>query len=296
MKIGNKPAAGQKAAAWLLNQTFYGRVDYDAETDEVGRFIFERVTPGRMEVYRYVDGADHRGWTASHPVIVDVKPGETVRVQVGGTGRPVIGRLALPEGISLADLVLGHGGHLTTRPSELPTPADYPDWTDDQRSAWWDAFRKTPEGRATSRTRERQYALALRPDGTFRIDDVPAGRYVLTLPFEGRSQGDRSGRMAFARVEVVIPEIPGGRNDEPLDIGTIPLEVFAFPELNVGDRRRRSPRRPLTAARSTWPPCTASSCSWRSGRPITDRPWPAFLNSRRRTTPSAATRGSSSSV
>ena len=63
----------------------------------------------------------------------------------------------------------------------------------------------------------------LRPDGTFRIEDVPAGRYVLELPFRGGAGGDSSERLAFARVDVVVPEIPGGRSDEPLDIGAVPL-------------------------------------------------------------------------
>ena len=73
------------------------------------------------------------------------------------------------------------------------------------------------------------------PDGTFRIEDVPAGRYVLKLPFEGVSRSSREGRQAFARAEVIVPEIPGGRSDEPLDIGAIPLEVFPFHEPRVGE-------------------------------------------------------------
>jgi hypothetical protein len=236
MKIGTRPAPGQKVAAWLVNSGFSGRVDYDTMTDESGGFVFERVTPGRMEVYRYVDDANHRGWTASNPVAVPVKPGETVRVQVGGTGRPVVGRLVWPEGAAMSDFVLDHGGNLANEPPAPVTPMDYQDWTRQQRSAWWDAFRNTPQGRAHLENRERQYAMDLQPNGTFRIEDVPAGRYVLKVPFEGRTEGDRSGRRAFAQVEVVVPAIPGGRSDEPLDIGAIPLAVFPFRELDVGDR------------------------------------------------------------
>ncbi len=235
MKIGTRPAPGQKAAAWMLNAGFSGRVDYDARTDESGRFVWERVTPGRMEVYRYVEDANHRGWTASHPVSVEVKPGETARAQVGGTGRPVIGRLAVPAGVALADLVLDHGGNLSTERPEPATPLDFPDRTGEQQEEWWAAYSKTPEGRAYFENRQRQYALALGSDGTFRIEDVPPGRYVLRLPFEGRTDFYRAGR-AFARADVVVPEIPGGRSDEPLDIGVVPLEVFPFHELNVGDR------------------------------------------------------------
>ncbi len=37
-------------------------------------------------------------------------------------------------------------------------------------------------------------------------------------------------------MDVTVPPIPGGRSDEPLDIGTIPLEVFPYRNLGVGDR------------------------------------------------------------
>src|SRR5262249_17026846 len=149
LRIGSKPAPGRKVAAWLVDPGIWGRVDYDTLTDEAGRFVFERVTPGRLSVYRYVDDQNHPAWTASHPIHVDVKPGQTVRVEVGGTGRPVVGRLKLPHGVELAHFVLDHGGKLSTRPAS-PTPDDYPDWSDEQQSAWWDAFRRTPAGRAYS--------------------------------------------------------------------------------------------------------------------------------------------------
>jgi RNA polymerase sigma factor (sigma-70 family) len=236
MKIGPRPAPRQKVRAWLHDLGPFGRVDYDALTDDDGRFVLERVTPGRLMVYRYVQDADHHGWTASNPANVDVQPGETLRIQVGGTGRPIVGRLGLPEGVALAHFVLGHGGNLSTERTGPPTPDDYPDYSDDQRSAWWDAFRKTREGRAYFEGAEREYAIAIHPDGSFRIEDVPAGRYVLKLPFTGNTGGDRSARIAFTRVDVVVPEVPGGRSDVPLDIGVIPLDVFPFRELAVGDR------------------------------------------------------------
>jgi len=253
MKIGTKPAPGQKAEALLLDTPgFSGLVYYDTLTDESGRFVWERVTPGRMGVHRYVEDANHRGRTASNPVNVDVKPGETVRVQVGGTGRPVVGRLSVPAGIALSDLVLDNGGNLSTERPEPAKPVDYPDWTRERQQDWWHAYSRTPEGRAYFENRERQYALALGSDGFFRIEDVPPGRYVLRLPFEGRTEGYRAGR-AYARADVVVPEIRDGRSDEPLDIGAIPLEVFPFRELNVSDRvpaitSRAADGRPLDLA------------------------------------------------
>ena len=35
---------------------------------------------------------------------------------------------------------------------------------------------------------------------------------------------------------MVVPEIPGGRSDDALDIGAIPLEVFPFHEPSAGER------------------------------------------------------------
>jgi hypothetical protein len=41
--------------------------------------------------------------------------------------------------------------------------------------------------------------------------------------------------LAAARADVTVPEIPGGRSDEPLDLGEIRLGVFRFHELKAGD-------------------------------------------------------------
>ena len=234
LRIGAKPAPRQKVAAWLLEPSIGGgRVDYDALSDVNGRFVFERITPGRLTVYRYVDNEDNHGWTPSNPVNVDVKPRETVHIAIGGTGRPVVGRLSLPDGIALADFV-STGGKLSSPRPRLPIPDGFPDYTDEQKSAWYDAYRKTPEGRSYFEG-ERQYAVAIQPDGSFRIEDVPAGRYALVLPFDGRASSDYSSRLAFARADVLVSEMPGGRSDRPLDIGAVPLAVFRIREVQVGD-------------------------------------------------------------
>jgi protocatechuate 3,4-dioxygenase beta subunit len=235
VQIGDEPASAERVAGWLRTSSGSASLHYETHTLASGRFVLDRVAPGRLTVYRRVENQDRQGWTASHSVSVNVKPGETVRLQLGGTGRPVVGRLAIPDGVKLSHFALGSGALAPVLP-EPPTPGDFLGFDSEQRSAWWDAFARTPEGRAHVEDRDRSYAVALRPDGTFRIEDVPAGRYLLKLPFEGLSRGTREGRQAFARSEVVVPEIPGGRSDEPLDIGAIPLEVFPFHEPNVGDR------------------------------------------------------------
>jgi hypothetical protein len=53
-------------------------------------------------------------------------------------------------------------------------------------------------------------------DGSFRIEDVPSGVYWLRLRVPGLPYG------TFIR-EVIVPEMPGGRSDQPLDLGTITI-------------------------------------------------------------------------
>ena len=233
LRIGTHPAPNQKVSAWMVNRSFRGRVDYDTLTDEHGRFFIERVTPGSITVYRNVDTPDHRGWIPSNPVTVDVSPGQTYRVDVGGTGRPLIGRLQIPQGFSLADLVLSFGD-LSSERREPRMPDDYPDFTSGQKTAWFERFYKTTEGK-TYYTGDRKYAVDLHADGTFRIEDVPAGKYELKLHFLGRSDPDGRGIHAAAHSDVTVPAISGGRTDESLDLGVIRLDIFRIRELKVGD-------------------------------------------------------------
>jgi hypothetical protein len=153
-------------------------------------------------------------------------------VEIGGTGRPVVGKLKIPAGVSLAEFVLGIG-ILSAGRAEPPYPDDYPDFSEGQKSAWFTEFQKSPAGQAYLEG-EQMYAVVMRPDGSFRIEDVPAGRYVLKLPFKDRMGHEQPSRLAYAKVEVVVPEIPGSRSDEPFDIGEIPLAVFPINRLVVG--------------------------------------------------------------
>ena len=153
-KIGNKPAAARGWPGGASQSLYKDRISGETQADESGRFVFDRVAPGRTIICRRVDNPDKQGWTFSHPVYLDVKPGETVRVQLGGTGRPVVGRLAIPEGVTAGPL-RARQGVLTPPRGEPPTPPDYLELNSEQRSAWWEAFFRTPEGRADLEDRER---------------------------------------------------------------------------------------------------------------------------------------------
>jgi cytochrome oxidase Cu insertion factor (SCO1/SenC/PrrC family) len=250
LRFGRDPAPGQVIEAVFINGPFPGFVDAEVQTDREGRFVFERVTPGRLLVCRAVRHHES-GYTPSHRIAVDVAPGPATRIQIGGTGRPVVGRLALPSGVAMNHFRNGPA-RLHTEPLPMPIPPELPRLTDEQWSAWRDALRWTPQWEMYFEG-EHQYAVAFRPDGTFRIEDVPAGRYILELPFHGNAGGDQPARRAYVKADVVVPEMAGGRSDEPLDIGVIPMDVFPIRELNIGDRAptitaRDSDGRPLDLA------------------------------------------------
>lgn len=64
---------------------------YQAITDKEGRFVFERVPPLDMTLRDVV------GTSMAHTVYFKVEPGQATKLAVGGTGRPVIGRVVIPE-------------------------------------------------------------------------------------------------------------------------------------------------------------------------------------------------------
>jgi hypothetical protein len=55
-------------------------------------------------------------------------------------------------------------------------------------------------------------------DGTFRIDDMPAGNYSLSVRLDGKV------RLSLPESRFTLPRMKGDRSDEPLDLGDLALE------------------------------------------------------------------------
>jgi beta-lactamase regulating signal transducer with metallopeptidase domain/protocatechuate 3,4-dioxygenase beta subunit len=166
-----------------------------ATTGPDGRFVFERVIPGtgwigRRIVFMVDEGATEV--TSSHMMCADFPAGKTVHIDLGGTGRPVVGRLQPPEGFT---------GKIRWNFADI---------------------RVMPEA-AEERAVRPYFMATVDRDGRFRIDDVPAGRYSMNVWFmRTAQQSDDAGQLSNHRF--VVPSLASDGAERPIDLGVLRLE------------------------------------------------------------------------
>ncbi len=208
-----------------------------ADPDENGKFAFDKVPPGERQAalhFRLNDRESGRTAT-SHGVPLTVKPSETSTVTIGGTGRPVIGRINV-IGAEVEDLDWRRDQHsmqsTITMPVNIPSPQITPNMSDEDRQKAYREYNsrqaefwRTEQGRALERQR-RHYALVFDNDGTFRVENVEPGTYTVyvspTNPDRGENYYENVGSM---NKTVTVPEPPAGKPDEPFDLGAMDLQV-----------------------------------------------------------------------
>lgn len=245
-RIGERPVARQKIRlsvdATSPLSTDYEFYEYEAETDGEGRFVVERVIPGDARASTGSPQGTNRGaYAMMGSAPVEVRPGETARAEIGGQGRPVVGRLVVPGGAVLpVGLASGQGAlAFKTGQAEMPRPDDFLAWDVERRRAYSLAWYKSPAARAT-RLVVRGNGIKIKPDGSFRAEEVLPGTYALAIDIGNDTPAARDGAKAViratARREVEVPEIPGGHSDEPLDLGAIELtvDIASYKALEVG--------------------------------------------------------------
>jgi beta-lactamase regulating signal transducer with metallopeptidase domain/thiol-disulfide isomerase/thioredoxin len=254
--VGAKAAAGRTITALSHIQKQDGNADRadadfmrtrmqdDAQTDADGHFTLAHVPPGRSTVgieVRYGETPERMSmisWTQREKV--DAVAGKTVTITLGGKGRPVVGRVQVPP--ALVGKVDWYRGSFAIRSRlHLPGRVLPPDWnTMDAaaRAKWNQEWRKRPDVQQYNKelASEKDYPVVVRPDGAFRVDDVVAGTYTINIRVEPPPGPDgrlSSEAMAFASQEFTVPPMPGGRSDEPLNLGTIGLATNT--SVKVGD-------------------------------------------------------------
>jgi thiol-disulfide isomerase/thioredoxin/protocatechuate 3,4-dioxygenase beta subunit len=236
-----KPAAGETVLLMPTSHagdTLYERQQfrYQVASDGDGRFKLSRVVDGTSEIGIEISspmGDGRMSFAQSQVLPLNLSPGEhKTDLQIGGVGRPVIGRIIVPEDLKKAGLI-PHAGRLSlVRPQFIPPPG-WQDMTDAQKQPIRDAFAKGVAMREYEK-RISTIMVLVNDGGTFRADDVPAGEYSLWIdvqtPIPGEPHNYRWA--ASAGKQVIVPEMPGGKSAEPLDAGVLELEAHHY--LDVG--------------------------------------------------------------
>jgi len=226
--------SGLPNTTWLEHRRQFR---YETLCDNDGRFVFTRVPAGRFEVGYLASMGQGASLTSRTPV--EVEPGQTTTMKLGGEGRPVIGKFVPPEGYR-GSIYFGQGlrSLATTRPQE-PRPDDYDQMTRREQQEWHKQWSETPEAKAFyeaiwSNPNWRQYCFSIQDDGSFRIEDVIPGSYTLTVWLEEQYGGQgRPEEIGGYSGTIEVPEMNEAYSDEPLDVGE--LTLYMTNPLHVGD-------------------------------------------------------------
>ncbi len=196
----------------------------DAVTDHTGRFVMERVLPGAATASRFVRTSDTTAMSQSLTPI-EVRPGETTNVTIGGGGRALIGRVTVPKDLDRAidwvDSIRSFSRPIPPLPPPLPIPADL---KGEERKIWLRMWNHSHAGiayKAALKDR-RMHAVFVAADGTFRLEDVRPGTYTLSIqPRQPRQPGQPGVLLGKAEAVVVVPEVADIDLAKPIDIGAI---------------------------------------------------------------------------
>jgi len=208
-------AARTRPIEWvaLMDDTtwnYHGAVALDinafqAKPDAEGHFVVEQAPPGFFSLYIN----RQMGTTLACRTELEVRPGETTAVTIGGTGRTVIGQLLFPEGTPQIWNRPGIYASLNTKSDRLPAPQGI---DKDKAEIWAVDFWQSPAAREYSR-RNRGFGLVVATNGLFHAEGVSPGTYQLIVV----------AGSASLRKEITIPDTESP--EESVDLGI--LQVIA---------------------------------------------------------------------
>jgi len=178
---------------------------FQEKADESGHFVFKQVPPGSFSLYIN----RQMGTPLSCRTEVEVRPGETSQVTIGGIGRTVIGQLILPAARSDIWKKPGTYAALNAKAERLPTPQNV---NADEAGLWAVDFWQSQAARDYSR-RNHAFSLDVATNGSFRVEGVLPGTYELSVV---------AGPASLTK-EVSIPEADS--LDQVVDLGTLPVTI-----------------------------------------------------------------------
>lgn len=263
LRIGNRAGTNEtlylRDWGWAYLFAPSLQISLEAHTDSEGHFSIEGVPPGEWQISHEVrlrsasPGADElkpvkiqigrvtsmrlpRESSTSVSRLVRVEPGQTAQVNLGGTGRRVVGKVS-PSGISQAIDWQRDVHRLTSkaiRPSVGPTPKR-DDFTSDQeyglaQQQWYARAREfwLSDAGAQAKIVASAHVLIFDADGSFHIDDVLPGDYELKIRVSDPTVPDsffRGTSLGTLTKDISVPEMSDASVSEPLDLGILNLSA-----------------------------------------------------------------------
>ncbi len=186
---------------------------FKTQTDADGTFEFPKVPFGRAQLVSRRDVSRPGRSDPGHLSLrteVFVDAGKTTIVNLGGSGRTVVGRITLPEDYSNKISLDGIRGEIKRIPEDPPYPPGI-GW-EDQKQAWYHEWAGEPAGREYLK-RSLTQSFRIEAEGVFVIHDIPPGDYELTAT----STGGQKNAM-FAHLKFTVDDDP---SNTPVAIGEI---------------------------------------------------------------------------
>jgi len=204
--IGRVPAARAVITVSPYAGTPFLQTDASTETDANGFFVFTNLPPGNYRVQRLVvwetstDRHLSRTATGTHGIRARIRAGRTTKVELGGKGWMVTGRLVKGDGLAGVDLAYGSGDFAFLTRKE-PRRDGFPGHI---------------------------IVLLIEADSRFRADDVVAGEYELCVTAKTRTQGLDEADSAIIQRSVTIPPLAGDRDEgTAIDLGEFRMEAVS---------------------------------------------------------------------
>jgi parallel beta-helix repeat protein len=177
-------------------------------TDANGLYIFEGLKAGLAHIGRSFTVADGSISGVPHGLMFEfeIEPGRSYDITLGGRGRPVVGRL-VPASGNAGDIDWSRARAYFCLQA---APFSMGSWESNAKivkamtkAEGGDFYRKSP--------------VKINPDGTFWIDNVRAGLYMLRVKIS--EEPKKEGFNLFR--DVRIPLMPDGTIETPLNLGSL---------------------------------------------------------------------------